>query len=276
MGLFNMFHKEDNKKNYNILLNLYKSYCYTHPHLKYYEDKGVFQVMARNGLHPWPGIKVHSLLSNQIYNILMDPDFQKMIIRGEIDGFKIFEDPSYKQVTFYISFHFISGYKKLLYFFSKYGIPIEPKLHHDNNGNVLLNRIYIAKDIFVRYSTDFYGDIDKENVPEKIKDSTWRVAEENGKPKIWALSKEYLLDNLYKLNYGDHSNIYTFLTLEKYGIEVPIPRVILSLGHNTYRRIILKAYLIDAGRVVYYDPSNEEHIKDIIENPKQKLHNFLI
>ena len=270
-----MFHR-DNKKYYNILLNLYKSYCYTHSYPKYSEYKGVFQVMARDSKSPWPGIKVHSPLSVEMYNVLRSDDFIQMLKKGEIDGIKIYEEHDPKQVTFYISFHFISGYKKLLYFFSKYRILVEPKLHYDNNGNVLLNRMYIAKDIFVRYSTDFYGDIDKENVPEKIKDSTWRVAEEKKKLKIWALSKEYLLDNLYKLDYEDPSHIYTFLTLEKYEIKVPIPRVILSLGHNTYGRIILKAYLIDDGRVVYYDPSNKEHIKDIIENPKQKLHDFLI
>jgi hypothetical protein len=271
MGIFG----KGNKSNYyDDLLNFYNHLSHVH-HLHYRQKSGVFQVMARYGPNPWPGIKVHTPLSDEIYNILMDQNFQHMMIYGEIDGIKIYEDHSYKQVTFYISFPLILGYKKLLYFFSKYGIHIEPKLHHDNNGNVLLNRMYIAKDIFVRYSTDFYSDIDKENVPEKIKDSTWRAAEENWKPKIWALSKEYLLDNLYKLNYENHSHIYTFLTLEKYGIEVPIPRVILSLGHNTYGRIILKAYLIDDGRVVYYDPDNKEHTKDIIENPKQALENFL-
>ena len=267
-----IFGKGNKSNYYDHLLNLYNYLSHMH-HLHYRQKIGVFQVMARYGPHPWPGIKVHTPLSDEIYNILIDQNFQHMLIHGEIDGIKIYKDHSYKQVTFYISFPFILGYKKLLYFFSKYGIHIEPKLHHDNNGNVLLNRMYIAKDIFVRYSTDFYDEIESH---PKIVDSNWRSAADNGHPQIWALSKEYLLRNLYKLNYEDHSHIYTFLTLEKYGISVPIPRVILSLGRNTYGRIILKAYLIDDGRVVYYDPSNEEHIKDIIENPKQKLHNFLI
>jgi len=272
MGIFGIFGGGNKSNYYNYLLNFYEGFSSTH-HLEYRQKSGGFQVMARYGPHPWPGIKVHTPLSDKIYNVLMDQGFQQMMMHGKIDGFKIFENPSHKQVTFYISFHFISGYKELLHIFRAHGIHVEPNLRHDNNGNVLLNRMYIAKDIYVRYSIDFYGE--KKDHP-KIDDSNWRSAEDHGHPQIWAVSKKYILDNLlYKLAHEDSSNIYTFLTLERYGIQVPIPRVILSLGYNTYKRLILKAYLIDEDRIVYYDPYNEEHTKDIVENPKQALENFL-
>jgi hypothetical protein len=264
----------DNKSNYYYhLLGFYECLSHLYKHLAYREKHGVFSVLTKKDKKPpWPGIKVHAPLSDQIYYVLRDRGFQQMMINSEIDGIKIYESYSYKQVTFYISFRSILGYKKLLILFSKYGIPIEPHLYKDNDGNILLNKMYISESsgIFVRYSTDFYDQIEN---PPQANDSNWRLAADYGNPQILALSKKYLLDNLYQLRYKDF--IYTFLTLKRYEIEVPIPKIILSLEHNKRGKPILKVYLMDKGKVVDYDPYNEKQTKDIVENPEQALENFL-
>jgi hypothetical protein len=234
MGIFGIFGKGNKSNYYDDLLNLY-NYLSNIYHLHYDQESGVFQVRTRRGTLPWPGIKVHSPLSDKIYNVLIDQHFQQMMINREIDGIKIYESHSHKQVTFYISFHSIPGYKKLLHIFRAHGIHVEPKLrvHRDTSGSyVSLNRMYIAKDIYVRYSTDFY---EKKKDHPKIDDTAWRSAADNGHPNIWAVSRSYLLNNLYNLNYEDDSHIITFLTLINHsGIIVPVPSIILSLFYHLY------------------------------------------
>jgi len=103
---------------------------------------GVMTAKAEHFVSAWSGIKVHSPLSNKIYEVLMDQHFQQMMIHREIDGFKIFKSQDPKQVTFYISFYSMPGYKKLLHIFRAHGIHVEPKLqvHMDKSGSyVLLN-----------------------------------------------------------------------------------------------------------------------------------------
>ena len=265
MGIFG----KGNKSNYyDYLLNLYNYLSCTY-HLHYQEKSGVFQVMTRYGPKPWPGIKVHSLLSDKIYDVLIDQRFQQIMIHKKIDGIKIYESRSHKQVTFYISFHSIFGYKDLLDIFRAHRIHIEPKLevHRDRSGSyVSLNRIYIANNIYVRYSTDFYDEIKSH---PKIDDSIWRSAADKGHPHIWTVSRSYLLNNLYNLNYEDHSNIYTFLTLIDHGkIRVPVPNLILSLSSTTL--IICNIY---EGKIT------EKNIKMfsefISDHPKQRLRDFL-
>jgi len=284
MGIFGIFGKSNKGNYYNHLLNFYSHLSHTH-HLHYHQESGVFQVMARYGPHPWPGIKVHTPLSDKIYNVLIDQHFQQMLIHKEIDGIKIYKGHSHKQVTFYISFHSIPGYKKLLHIFRAHGIHVEPKLqvHRDKYGSyVLLNRMYIAKDIFVRYSTDFYDQI---NSHDKVKDRTWRSAADKGHPQIWAVSRSYLLNRLYNLNYKDNSHIITFFSLINYnGIRVPIPNIILSLssehnhssGHNI---VTLTTYDIYEGKTIKYDLSTEKNIRMFSEivsdHPEQRLRAFL-
>ncbi|MFP3132202.1 MAG: hypothetical protein RXQ77_02590 [Candidatus Nanopusillus sp.] len=259
-----------NKSNYyNYLLNFYKGFSSTH-NLEYREKSGVFQVLTRYGPHPWPGIKVHVPLSDNIYNVLIDPNFQHMMINREIDGIKIYEDHDPKQVTFYISFHFIPGYKKLLHIFGAHGIHVKPelKVHKDASGSyVLLNRMYIANDVYVRYSTDFYDEIKDHS---KIVDSNWRSAADSGNPQIWAVSRSYLSNHLYNLNYKDNSHIITFLSLKDYnGIIVPIPNIILSLSSNK-----LITYNIYKGGIIEYNLSTE--VDNISDHPEERLRAFLI
>jgi hypothetical protein len=267
-----IFGEGNKNKWYYHLLSFYN--CLTHVHnIFYYHDNGVFIVLTTDRESP-SGIKVHTPLSDEIYNVLMDQNFQHMIINREIDGIKIYERPSPKQVTFYISFHSIHSYKKLLYIFRENGIHIEPKLqfHRDKFGSyVLLNKMYIAKDVYVRYSTDHYDGI--EGHP-KIRDSTWKSAADSGHPYIYAVSRSYLLNHLYNLDYESH-HIITFLSLINYdGIIVPIPNIILSLSYNK-----LITYNIFTGKIIEHDLSNEENIrrfsKIITDHPEERLKAFL-
>jgi hypothetical protein len=268
MDIFSIFGKGNKNKYYNYLLNFYRGFSSKY-HLQYREYNGVFQVMARYGPHPCPGIKVHTPLSDKIYNVLTDQKFQEMIIHGEIDGIKIYESHDPKQVTFYISFHSIHGYKKLLSIFRAHEIDVNPNLqvHRDASGSyVLLNRMYISKDIFVRYSTDFYG---KKKDPPQADDSKWRSAEDHGHPQILAVSRSYLLNNLYNLNYKDNSHIITFLSLKNLnGIIVPIPNIILSLSSNK-----LITYNIYKSEITEYDLHTD--VNAISDHPEERLRAFL-
>ncbi|MDT7890715.1 MAG: hypothetical protein RQ869_01450 [Candidatus Nanopusillus sp.] len=280
MGIFGIFGKSNKSNYYDHLLNLYNYLSNTY-RLHYHQESGVFQVLTRRGTLPWPGIKVHSPLSDKIYNVLIDQHFQQMMINREIDGIKIYESHSHKQVTFYISFHSIPGYKKLLHIFRAHGINVEPKLrvHRDTSGSyVSLNRMYIAKDIYVRYSTDFYN-IKKDH--PKIDDSKWRSAADNGHPNIWAVSRSYLLNRLYNLNYEDNSHIITFLTLINHsGIRVPVPNIILSLSSiynrsSGYNIVTLITYDVYEGKIIKYDLSTEKNImmfsRIVSDHPEQRL-----
>jgi hypothetical protein len=268
MGIFSIFGRGNKSNYYKYLLNFYRGFSFTH-HLQYRQKSEGFQVMARYGPHPWPGIKVHTPLSDKIYNVLMDKNFQDMMINGKIDGFKIFKDPDPKQVTFYISFHSILGYKELLHIFRAHGIDVKPNLqvHRDKSGSyVLLNRMDIADNIYVRYSTDFHGE--KRDHP-KIDDSMWRSAEDHDRPQIWAVSRSYLLNHLYNLNYKDPSHIITFLSLKDFnGILVPIPNIILSLSSNK-----LITYNIYKGGIIEYDLYTE--VNAISDHPEERLRAFL-
>ncbi len=284
MGIFGIFGGGNKINYYDHLLNLYNYLSRTY-NLHYRQHSGVFQVMARYDPHPWPGIKVHSPLSDKIYEVLIDQRFQQMMIHREIDGIKIFKSHSHKQVTFYISFHSIRGYKKILDIFRAHGIHIEPKLevHRDRSGSyVLLNRMYIANDIYVRYSTDFH---DKMKDHPKIDDSAWRSAADKGHPQIWAVSRSYLLNNLHNLNYKDNSRIITFLTLiDLKEIMVPVPNIILSLSSiynrsSGYYNVTLETYNVYKGKIIKYDLSTEKNIamfsRIVSDNPEQRLLDFL-
>ncbi len=277
MGIFGIFGGGNKSNYYDHLLNLYNYLSRTH-NLHYRQESGVFQVMTKYGPHPWPGIKVHSPLSDKIYEVLIDQRFQQIMIHREIDGIKIYKSHSHKQVTFYISFHSIRGYKELLGIFRAHGIHVEPKLqvHRDRSGSyVLLNRMYIANDIYVRYSTDFRDpDNPPYEAPYKARDRIWRSAADKGHPQIWAVSRSYLLNNLYNLNYKDNSRIITFLTLIDYGeIKVPVPNIILSLSS------ILETYNVYEGKIIKYDLSTEKNItmfsKIVSDHPEQRLLAFL-
>jgi hypothetical protein len=265
---------ESNKSNYyDQLLHIYNNLSRTH-HLHYREGRGVFQVLTR--ISP-SGIEVRAPLSDKIYEILINPHFQYIMTDGQIAGIKVYKSHSHKQVTFYISFHSIVGYKKLLNLFRAYGIHVEPKLevHRDTSGSyVLLNRMYIANDIYVRYSTDFFGR--KWDHPQ-IDDSMWRSAADKGHPQILAVSRSYLIMHLYNLNYKDNSRIITFLSLIDYnGITVPIPNIILSFNKASDKLI---TYNILISEIIKYDLSTEENRRRFFESvsnhPEERLRDFL-
>jgi len=265
MGIFDIFGKGNKINYYNHLLNLYNYLSHTH-NLHYYQKSGFFQVLTRI---PPSGIIVHTPLSDKIYNVLIDQYFQHMMIGGELDGIRIYESHSPEQVTFYISFHSILGYKILLHIFKENGIHVKPKLkvHKNKSGSyVLLNRMYISKDAYVRYFIYFHDR--KDNHP-KIDDSKWRSAADSGHPQILAVSRSYLLNHLYNLNYEDNSHIITFLSLMNYnGIKVPLPNIILSLSSNK-----LITYNIYLARINEYDLSTHRDL--IIDNPEEVLRAFL-
>jgi len=271
MGIFDIFGRGNKINYYDHLLNLYHHFSHIH-NFYYHQESESFQVLTR--ISP-SGIEVNTPLSDKIYNVLIDQHFQNMMINREINAIEIYKSHSPEQVTFYISFYSIRGYKKLLHIFRTHGIHVEPKLqvHRDTSGSyVLLNKMYIAKDIYVRYSTDFY---DRKEDHPKIDDSMWRSAADSGHPQIWAVSRSYLLNHLYNLNYEDDSHIITFLSLMNYdGVLVPIPNIILFLSYNK-----LITYDIDKSKIIRYDLSTEVNIRIlsriVIDNPEQRLRDFL-
>jgi len=235
---------------------------------------------------PWPGIKIHSPLSVEMYNVLSGYDFIQMLKNREIDGIKVYlyDDPfsKHKDVTIYISPGSMPNLGKLLNILEKNGISIQPVLssYHDI---VDLNRMYIApnKEIFARYSTDFTGKMNVSNIigkyMDKIDDQVWRDAADRSHPYIVAISRSWLLNNQYKLYdiLKDPSTIYTFITLKKIEGEeniVPNPNIIISYDWSNKE---LEAYSILDAVIVRYDLSNGEDRERISDHPKDRLYKFL-
>ena len=216
-----------------------------------------------------PGIKVHSFLTEQMFYTLIDPKLLEILKQKKIDGIKIYEKPSYKQVTFYIGFQQIGGYKDLINVFKANGITIQPSLYTYGNS-VLINRMYIANRIYIRFSPDFSGRIDHIYADPRMTDYIWRYAEDKGIPRIWAVSKSYLLSNLDKLNFNINTDIITFLTLTDFGIVVPIPNVILEYdGVNK----TLKVFPLNKLKVVEYNLQTISKIAS--DHPVQRITTFL-
>jgi len=157
--------------------------------LDYTSGGGYFLVLANKRLSedaddqkmdtpPWPGIKIHSPLSVEMYNVLKSDDFIQMLENREIDGIKVYlysdDDVKHKEVTIYVSLDSMPNLRKLLDIIKKNGIDIQPGLsYYYNQGYrmVFLNRIPIAPHagIFVRYSTDFTGKMNISDI-KNIKD----------------------------------------------------------------------------------------------------------
>jgi hypothetical protein len=239
---------------------------------------------------PWSGIKTHSPLSVEMYNVLRSNDFIQMLKNGEIDGFKVYlyEDDStrHKEVTIYISPYSMPNLRKLLNILEKNGISIQPVLTSYYDG-VLLNRMYIApnEEIFVRFSTDFTG---KMNVNQdyiidkymgKIDDQTWRDAADILRPYIVAVSRSWLLYNQHNLDgiLRNSSSIYTFITLKEISrgsgrTIVPNPHIIIRYEGSNNQLI---AYDVLGARIVRFDLSNEEDRERISDHPKERVGRFL-
>lgn len=192
---------------------------------------------------PWPGIKIHSPLSIEMYNVLRSYDFIQMLKNREIDGIKVYlyDDPStkHKEVTIYISLVSMPNLRKFLNILEDKGISIQPAMssyYHQGYKMLLLNRIPIDPHtgVFVRYSTDFTGKMnidDIKNIKDrmisnidtrdiknytnqvimidryitdkyrsKIADRMWRTAADISTPRIVAVPRDWLLNNQYNLD----------------------------------------------------------------------------
>ena len=102
----------------------------------------------------------------------------------------------------------------------------------------------------------------------RMTDYIWREAEDKGTPRIWAVSRSYLLSNLDKLNFDSNTDIITFLTLADFG--VPIPNVVLAYDKANKT---LKVFPLDKLKVVEYDLSTISKIAS--DHPVQRLVTFL-
>lgn len=291
VGLEDTFRKEL-KKDYKNLANNYG--------LDYWEGSGYFFVLANKRLSedadhrkmytpPWPGIKIHSPLSEKMYEVLKSDGFKEMLKNREIDGIKVYLDSDakvkHKEVTIYVSLYSMQNLGNLLTILKNKGISIQPSLssyYHQGSEIVFLNRMPIAPDagIFARYSTDFTGkmNIDKyiiDNYRSKIDDDVLRVAADKSYPYIVAVPKSWLSNNQYKLDdiLRDPSSIYTFITLKKIeepNREIIVPNLNIILSYNNNNKELEAYSVLDANKV-------ELSIEDtrISDHPKERLKNFL-
>jgi hypothetical protein len=293
VSLGDTFRKEL-RKDYENLANNYG--------LDYWEGSGYFFVSANKRLSedadhrkintpPWPGIKIHSPLSVEMYNVLKSDDFKEMLENREIDGIKVYlyrdDETKHKDVTIYVSPDSMPNLRNLLDregILKKNGIDIQPALsyYYDQGSKIVfLNRMPIAPDagIFARYSTDFTGkmNIDDDIIDKyrnKIDDDVWRVAADKLYPYIVAVSRSWLSKNEGILDYllRNPSVIYTFITLKRINRETiaPDPNIILSYDWNNKK---LKAYSVLNANTDEYNLSSED--LRISDHPKERLENFL-
>ncbi|MFP3257497.1 MAG: hypothetical protein RXO36_06845 [Candidatus Nanopusillus acidilobi] len=229
---------------------------------------------------PWPGIKIHSPLSEKMYNVLMNQAFQQMMINGEIDGIKVYlyEDSSWKhkEATIYVSLASMPNLGKLLDILKKNGISIQPGLssyYHQGYKMVLLNRMVIDPydGVFARYSTDFTGkmnisDIEIGEYMDKIDDHVWRVAADESIPRIVAVSRDWLLNNQYNLDeilrnsYASLKDFYYKLwetedpkELLRYSPTIPTIYTFIKLGKIDETTVVAYPNII-----ISYDWSNKQ------------------
>jgi hypothetical protein len=235
-SIFNFGRNNVNHNLYENIKNYYKNISHNFGNnLIYTERKNGFQVTNGHIESPYPGIKIHTMLNDKLYNVLLDKDFINSISHGWIFGFKLYNFgyiQSYKQLTIYIGFKEIYGYYNILKIFRKHGIKIDPKFNGKENQYILLNRLYISDNIFVRYSTDIY---DKLKGDWRIIDTTWRFAEDKNNPLIFALSREFLIKNFYSIinDLNNKNKIYTVIKLYRSGnIVFPAPEIIINFDWN--------------------------------------------
>jgi len=292
MGLEDIFGKEL-RKDYQDLTNRYGlDYVPGGDHFTILSNKRLSEDAdhRKKDTPPWPGIKIHSPLSVEMYNVLKSNKFKEMLKNREIDGIKVYlygdDDVKHKDVTIYISLDSMPNLGKLLDILESIlknnGIYIQPVIpsYHDI---VYLNRMYIVPNegIFVRYSTDFTG---KMNIDDyiiykyrsKIDDHVWRVAADESRPYIVAVSRSWLLNNQYKLDeiLRDSSSIYTFITLKRINRETIVPNPNIILSYDDYNKQ-LKAYSVLDANTFEYDLSNGEDRERISDHPGDRLYKFL-
>jgi len=227
---------------------------------------------------PWPGIKIHSPLSVEMYNVLRSNDFIQMLKNRKIDGIKVFhyDNPfsKHKEVTIYMSPSSLPYYRELINIFEKNGIHINPQLDTYSDGKYEISRMYISREkgVFIRYSPDFTGkmyindiknirdnmmsNIDtkdnytdqvimidkyiKDKYMAKINDEVWRAAADISSPRIFATSRSWLLNNQYNLD-EILRNSYTSLKDFYYKLlKNADPKELLRYSPTIYTFITLK------------------------------------
>ena len=181
-------------------------------------DEELAQAAESRCPYPISGIKIHAPFSEEIANLLMDYDFQNMLINRKMGGIKIFivdyPETRHKWLTIYMPTSSLPYYGELINIFEKNGIPINPQIDTYSDGKYEISRIYISpeKRVFVRYSPYFtaqacipdigkivndmlmnakikdpnqakiyaeiIGDFMKETYWNKISDDRWRDAED--------------------------------------------------------------------------------------------------
>jgi len=204
-------------------------------------DEELAQAAESKCPYPISGIKIHAPFSEEIKNLLMDYDFQNMLINKKMGGIKIFlfdyPDTRHKWLTIYMPASSLPYYRELINIFEKNGIPINPQIDTYSDGKYEINRMYISpeKRVFVRYSpyftaqacirdigkivdnmlmnintkdpnqakisTKIIGDFIERTYWNKIGDDKWRDAEDTGHTRIFAVSRSWLSENERILDY---------------------------------------------------------------------------
>jgi hypothetical protein len=276
-------------------------------------DKELAQAAESKCPSPIGGIKIHAPPSEEIKNLLMDYDFQNMLINRKVGGIKIFDYPNarHKWLTIYMPTSSLPYYRELINIFEKNGIPINPQIDTYSDGKYEISRIYISpeKGVFVRYSPYFtadacirdigkitndmlmnakikdpnqakiyakiIGDFIEETYWNKISDDRWRDAEDTRHTRIFTVSENWLSENERILDYLLHDPlaIYTFITLKEIEGTI-VPDPYVIISYDWSNKQ-LEAYDVLGARIVRYDLSNEEDLKGISNHPKERLHEFL-
>ena len=251
MGLEDLLQRKEIKeytpivKRYQNLANRYSLIPFQHnDSFAVIADEELAQAAESKCPYPISGIKIHAPFSEEIANLLMDYDFQNMLINRKMGGIKIFivdyPETRHKWLTIYMPTSSLPYYKELIKIFEKNGIPINPQVDTYSDGKYEISKIYISpeKGVFVRYSPYFtadacisdigkivndmlmnakikdpnqakiyaeiIGDFMKETYWNKISDDRWRDAEDTGNTRIFAVSEEWLSENERILDYLLH------------------------------------------------------------------------
>jgi len=120
---------------------------------------------------PISGIKIHAPFSEEIKNLLMDDNFQSMLINRKLGGIKVFlvdyPNARHKWLTIYMPVSSLPYYRELVDIFKRKGMPINPQVDTYSDGKYEISKIYIytypeqyeenqqRKGVFVRYSPYF-------------------------------------------------------------------------------------------------------------------------
>ena len=276
-------------------------------------DKKLAQAAGSRCPYPISGIKIHAPFSEEIANLLMDYDFQNMLINRKMGGIKIFRfdypETRHKWLTIYMPTSSLPYYGELINIFEKNGIPINPQIDTYSDGKYEISRIYISlkKGVFVRYSPYFTAqacisdigkivndmlmniktedpnqakiyiktidDFIKETYWNKISDDRWRDAEDTGHTRIFAVSRSWLSENERILDYLLHDPSAIYTFITLKEIEGTIVPDPYIIISYDWSTNQLEAYDVLGTRIVKNNLSNIEDL--ISDHPDKRLEYFL-